>query len=155
MAINKTMNMEPMTLKLFTKLTLITTLIASTPAVADNEIFGEWLAENGKTRISTYPCVDDNKAVCSAITWLKNPRKDTNNVDPTLRTRDLIGVEVAKNMRPSGKNRWKGSVYSSKKGEIFPSTARLKGGILVIKGCLTKSRILCKTQTFSRFTKPI
>lgn len=147
--------METMTFKLFIGFTLITSLMAPTLAVADNNIFGEWLAENGKTRISTYPCADQSEAVCSAITWLKNPRKDKNNVNPSLRDRDLVGVEVGMNMIPSGKNRWKGRVYSSKKGEIFPSTARLKGENLVIKGCLTRSRIICKTQTFSRFIKPI
>jgi len=145
--------MKIMKSKLFIKLTLITSLLAPASSMANEGIFGEWMADNDKTRIITYPCENNVEEVCSAITWLKKPRKDVNNKNPALRDRDVVGIEVGKNMRPKGKNRWVGEVYSDKKGDIFPSTARLKGDVLKIKGCLTKQKLLCKTRTFNRILK--
>lgn len=148
------MNMEVMTLKLFINFTLITSLFVPMSAGAGEGILGDWLAENGKTQVMTYPCANNDQTICSTITWLKRPRKDANNIDPSKRDRDLIGVEVGTNMTPNGKNKWVGEVYSAKKGETFPSTARLNGDVLKIKGCLTKSRFICKTRKFNRILEP-
>ncbi len=147
------MNMKIMKPKSFIKLTLITSLLVPVSATASEGIFGEWMADNGKTRIKTYACADNAEEVCSAITWLKNPRKDINNKNPALRDRDVVGIEVGKNMRPKGKNKWVGDVYSDKRGDIFPSTARLEGDVLKIKGCLTKRKFICKTRTFDRISE--
>ena len=138
--------------KTFVKLTLITSLLIPTSGMASEGVFGEWMADNGKTRIITYACADNAEEVCSAITWLKKPRKDVNNKNPALRGRDVVGIEVSKNMRPKGKNRWVGEVYSHKKGDNFPSTANLEGDVLKIKGCLTKRKFICKTRTFDRIS---
>ena len=53
---------------LFVKLTLITSLLAPASSIASEGIFGEWMADNGKTRIITYPCAENAEEVCSAIT---------------------------------------------------------------------------------------
>ncbi|MEP6445946.1 MAG: DUF2147 domain-containing protein [Hyphomicrobiales bacterium] len=144
------MNMKIMRPQFFINFALITSLLTPVSAVANEGIFGEWMADNGKTRIITYACADNAAEVCSAITWLKRPRKDINNKNPALRNRDVVGLEVGKNMKPKGENRWVGEVYSDKRGETFPSTARLEGDVLKIKGCLTKRKFICKTRTFDR-----
>lgn len=127
---------------------LISSLLAL-PATADanEQIAGEWAAENGKSRIRIYEC---GAFLCSAIVWLKNPRKDINNENPALRGRDLIGAQIAAGMRPVGPNKWTGDVYSTKKGKTFPSIASLSDDVLTIKGCLTGAHLLCKTVKFTR-----
>lgn len=132
---------------------LIALPLTFTPVMvsANAGILGEWRADNNKTRIKIFPCVDDGETFCSVITWLQTPRKDVNNENPELRERDLIGVEVAKNMKPKGKNKWVGEVYSAKQGKTFASSVSLDGEVLKIKGCLSKTKVLCKTEKFFRY----
>ena len=121
-------------------------LMSETSFAAD--IIGQWQAENGKTRIEINPC---DEALCGNIIWLKYPRKDVNNKDPELRNRDLVGIQVASNMRATGKNKWKGIVYSAKRGTDFDSSVKLSGDTLTIKGCLSSAGFLCKKVKYNRY----
>lgn len=128
---------------------MISALFVSTEnALPASPILGQWIAENGKTRINIKPCGDK---LCSTIIWLKNPRKDANNENPALRGRDLVGVRIANNMKPTGKNKWTGDIYSSKRGKNFRSAVKLSGDVISIKGCLTSAGLFCKKVRFKRF----
>lgn len=117
-------------------------------AVSAQGIVDQWQAENGKTRIKISEC---GRTLCAEITWLQKNRKDANNKNPALRDRDLVGVQVASDMRPVGDNKWSGLVYSAKRGTTFKSTVKLSGDVLAIKGCLTAASFICKTVKYNRY----
>jgi len=122
--------------------------VLALPASAENQITGDWLDEKGKTRINIYEC---GAYLCSRITWMKHPRKDIHNQNPALRSRNLVGAEIAKNIEPRENSKWVGDVYNSERGKTYPTIASFSNGALTIKGCLTNARLLCKTVKFSRF----
>jgi uncharacterized protein (DUF2147 family) len=57
------------------------------------------------------------------ISWAKNPRKDTENPDVALRTRDIVGMEFLTNFKFDGKDTWgNGFIYDAKKGKTYKCT---------------------------------
>lgn len=117
---------------------------------------GVWLV-NGEAAVQIFEC---NSLLCGRILWLQTPRnavgqpkRDTRNPDPALRRRELCGLTVIRDLRPSGPNHWddgwfyypdSGKTYNIKM-ELTPSddlVARLYLGLLFIGETKTLRRIL-------------
>ncbi|MEM8839037.1 MAG: DUF2147 domain-containing protein [Pseudomonadota bacterium] len=132
------------------KKTLICALAAftlsSTGAFAADPT-GVWTNTDGESKIKVSNC---GSSLCGQIVWLKKPRKDTENVDESKRSRDLVGVQIFNDLKKNGDNQWVGSSYSPRKGKIYSGAATLKGDRLTLKGCLTSARLLCQTVKFNR-----
>jgi uncharacterized protein (DUF2147 family) len=83
------------------------------------------------------------------ISWAKTPRKDTENPDPALRNRDVVGSEFLIAFKFNGKDTWeKGFIYDARKGNTYKCKMWLdKDGNLNAHGYVGLS-LLGKTATF-------
>lgn len=76
------------------------------------------------------------------------PRADTNNPDPSKRSRPLVGVQVLFDMAPSGERRWSGRLYDSDRGETFNGRlVDVNDSTIKIEGC---SGSICGGELLSR-----
>ncbi|MEP2943228.1 MAG: DUF2147 domain-containing protein [Hyphomicrobiales bacterium] len=122
-------------------------LAAMSSANAASGIEGTWTATDGKSKIKITKCGSN---FCSKIIWLKNPRKDTKNENAALRGRNVVGIQNSNNLKPAGKNKWSGNVYSPKKGKTYQGFATISGEKMTMKGCLTSAGLLCQKASFKR-----
>ncbi|MBS8259885.1 DUF2147 domain-containing protein [Roseibium polysiphoniae] len=119
----------------------------ATPTLAADAT-GEWARPGGSSKIRISAC---GSALCGKLIWLKSPRNDTANPDPAKRTRPLLGVQIVRSMKPTGKtNQWKGKVYNAEDGKTYtgfiqmPSANRMK-----LEGCVMGG-LICKGETWTR-----
>lgn len=108
---------------------------------------GTWARPSGSSQIRISSC---GKALCGKLVWLKEPRKDTENPDPKLRARPLLGVRTVYDMTPDGDNAWKGKVYNAEDGKTYTGKMVLNGGNkLKLSGCVLGG-LICKGETWTR-----
>ena len=116
-----------------------------TPALAA-EPTGDWFVEEKVSVIRVEPC---GQAMCGVIGWVKTPAVDENNPDPAKRKQSIVGVQILRNMKPSGANRWEGEIYNPKDGKMYSGNITLTGpNALKIQGCVMG--FLCGGETWSR-----
>ena len=126
---------------------------AATAAHADSPASGTWLMQNGKVTVRVSECGSN---LCGTIVGLKkprdkngNPKRDISNPDPSLRSRPIIGITILSNMRPDGKNKWKGNIYNPDDGNTYSSRMKLQNNNLMkVEGCVIG--FLCKSMKFTR-----
>ena len=69
-----------------------------------------------------------------------------------MRNKSLVGVAILIGMKPTGDDRWEGSVYNPRDGKIYSSKiAMLPSGKLEIKGCMMG--ILCGGENWTRLAQ--
>jgi uncharacterized protein (DUF2147 family) len=126
-------------------------LLASSAQAAS--IDGDWFTPKGGAKVHIASC---GQKLCGAITWLKNPNdktgqpaKDSYNPDPSLKSRQVIGIQIIRNMKPSGDGHWTGgSIYNPGDGKTYDSKMMLDpSGALKVQGCVA---IICVTQVWTR-----
>jgi uncharacterized protein (DUF2147 family) len=107
---------------------------------------GDWLVNDKTAVIRIAAC---GTALCGHIAWVQRPGfTDTNNPDPSKRSRPLLGMPILLNMEPKG-NRWEGEVYNAKDGKIYSSNIALRSdNVLRIEGCVLG--FLCGGENWSR-----
>jgi len=86
-------------------LTLCTILILSVTTMLANTspdvILGEWISEAKDGKITIFK---QGERYFGKITWGKTPgKKDTNNPDPKLRNREIVGTVILKDFVFDGK----------------------------------------------------
>src|SRR6187200_2539078 len=115
-------------------LVLITALAAgvSAPAVAAGPE-GLWLVKDQTGRIRIEKC---NNLMWGSVAWQKEPSKDTNNPNPALQDRPIVGVAILIGMGQTEANLWEGNIYNPRNGNIYKSKMSMQGEMLDIKGCV-------------------
>jgi uncharacterized protein (DUF2147 family) len=131
-------------------------LTASSPIALAADATGVWLTEDSKARIRVAPC---GQALCGTIVSLKDandpdtgkPKTDKNNIDATLRTRPMIGVQIVLGMKPSGTaNKWSGQVYNAEDGKTYTGSLTLQdANTIKLEGCILGG-LICKSSTWTR-----
>jgi uncharacterized protein (DUF2147 family) len=124
------------------------------PAFAADPL-GTWYTEGKESQVRITKCGD---ALCGSLIWLKvpndpqtgKPKTDSENTDPALRKRPLLGVQIVISMLPSGvADQWKGKVYNAKDGNTYTGYFTLTGqDTAELKGCAMG--FICKSQTWTR-----
>ena len=71
------------------------------------------------------------------------PKVDTNNPDPALQSRPIMGLELMKNFKFVGKGAWKkGTIYDPDNGKTYKCKLRLgDDGVLNVRGYIGISMI--------------
>jgi uncharacterized protein (DUF2147 family) len=140
-------------LKLFRKLGIATffALGFSGLALADEDATGIWKLDSGKVTVRIAPC---GTSLCGAIVGLAKPlnnkgqpKLDKRNPNEALRKRPLMGLTILANMKPTGENNWKGTIYNADDGRTYSSYMQLSGAAMKVKGCVGP---FCKTMKFIR-----
>jgi uncharacterized protein (DUF2147 family) len=140
-------------LKLFKKLGIVGLFVLSLSglALADEGASGVWKLDSGKVTVRIAPC---GPSLCGAIVGLAKPlnkegkpKVDKKNPNEALRNRPLMGLTILANMRPTGENNWKGTIYNADDGRTYSSYMKLSGSAMKVKGCVGP---ICKTMKFIR-----
>ncbi len=114
------------------------------------KIVGEYWTEGKKGKISIYKC---EKAYCGSIIWREEARRDTENPNPDLRDRSVVGIEFMKGFTYDSSHRqWEGgTVYSIENGGTYRGKMWLEkdGKVLKMRGYIGIS-LLGKTAVLTR-----
>ena len=117
---------------------------------------GTWHTEEGKATVRIAAC---GPALCGTIISLKaandpdtgKPQLDNHNVDASLRSRPMVGVQVVLGMKPSGTaNKWTGQVYNAEDGKTYTGSLTLQdANTIKLEGCILGG-LVCKAATWTR-----
>ncbi len=134
---------------LFATIVIVRTSIGI--AVADPT--GLWLARDG-AHVEITPCGSE---LCGVLVSASSPIDpatgrpwvDKNNIDPNLRYRPLVGVQVLIAMRPNGVGRWSGRLYNRDDGKTYTGYLNeLDARTIRVEGCVLS--ILCGGENMTR-----
>ena len=118
-------------------------------AIGPLDIFGVWLTED---RTSQIEIVREDDTVRGRIIWYEDYENDivfdTENPDPALRDRDLLGMPILEGFEAGG-NKWRrGAIYDPTDGKTYRSALhRLDADTLAVEGCVA---VICLTQKWAR-----
>ena len=115
-------------------------------AQAADQITGDWVSQDGKGVVTIAPC---GKALCGHITRLtekaktEGPTTDSNNPEPALRSRSLVGVKVLFDFTAQSDGRWQGKIYYPFQGRTYRAyISRDSERSLKVQGCWL---VICRT----------
>jgi uncharacterized protein (DUF2147 family) len=146
-------------MKRYVAAVVIVFLSALSVAAGDgDEILGLWATdsegEGGQAHIEIYAVGD---TYSGKIVWLEEPvylegdpdgeageaKIDTNNPDPALQSRPIMGLELMKGFRYDGKGTWKkGTIYDPDNGKTYKCKVKIgDDGELKVRGYIGVSMI--------------
>ncbi|MBI2282921.1 MAG: DUF2147 domain-containing protein [Bacteroidetes bacterium] len=140
--------------KLITIIGLFFSTISMASASSADDIVGIWLSASGEGKIQIYK---EGDLYFGKLYWMKepngprgNPKLDSNNPDPALRNRPLLGLVILKNFRYND-GEWNGGhIYDPKNGKEYKSYIRLKDAqTLSLRGYIGIS-LLGRTELWKR-----
>lgn len=128
---------------------------AGPAGAAERDIAGRWATEGFGSIVEFQPCAGTPAELCGRIVrlWAPAPegrsRIDRNNPDPALRTRPLVGIAIVNGLRETLPGVWTGGrLYNPDDGRTYTGSARLRGGVIELKGCAYN--VVCRSQTWRR-----
>ena len=125
-------------------------------AAAAAEIAGSWLTPGGKSIVEIRPCAGRSDW-CGRIAWLRDAKspdggavRDTENSEPKLRGRPILGIELLAGFQRASDGVWKGGrIYNPEDGRTYRARLRrVDDRTLEVKGCALS--IFCRTQHWTR-----
>ena len=132
--------------------------VTSSQAAADT-IEGWWQSwdsllyvsvENGEARVFAAGILNPALVKGDLVNWSPEvPLLDTDNPDPELRGRPLLGMELTENYRKKGRQ-WRGQLYDPRSGAWYKSHLSVVDSELNIRGYIGMP-MLGQTRTFERF----
>ena len=108
-------------------------------------VTGSWVNAKGSVTVSIAPCGEE--AICGTV----EAASDKAKADAARAgTATLVGTQLLEGFRPSGPDRWKGTLFvpdlkRRSKAEII----RVDDDRLRVRGCAV-GRMICKSQTWTR-----
>ncbi len=100
----------------------------------------------GETKIQIEEC---EQQYCGTVVWMENPRNDTENPDPELRDRPIVGIQIFNDMVKISDTQWNGSLYNPENGKTYSgSLIIINSDTLKLQGCIIWP--LCKTDVWTR-----
>jgi uncharacterized protein (DUF2147 family) len=131
------------------KMILAGLLLVASSAHAAVPVNGRWLTDKKDSIVEIGQC---GTVVCGKIVKIIAPTKDgkpavdSNNPNPALRNRPILGLTLFSGFKEDGKS-WLGQIYDPRRGKTFKSyLAKLPDGTLQVKGCIG---FLCQTFIFT------
>jgi uncharacterized protein (DUF2147 family) len=106
---------------------------ATMPALAADVTDGEWLRDDGGSRVQFTPC---GEFLCGSITWLRDKGGTA-----------YVGQKVFYDMKPVRENIWEGKAFNPEDGKEYGGKMTLNGDSLVTEGCFL---FICKTANWVR-----
>lgn len=116
---------------------------------ASDQILGEWLSEPKDGKIQIFKQGD---LYFGKISWSKTPgKKDVNNPDASLRSKELLGQVILKNFKFTGHSWEKGTIYDPHSGKTYDCILKLRdqNKTLDIRGFVGVS-LFGRTSTWTR-----
>jgi glucan biosynthesis protein C len=112
---------------------LISLATVSATHASEASPIGLWWAEGGAAKVRLEPCGD---SLCARVVWLRSPfdengcvLRDRYNPDPSLRARDVIGMQIVRDLEPNRTrdSEWNnGAIYDPTSGRTYDCVLRLR-----------------------------
>ena len=113
-------------------------------AINPDDLLGTWMSTDNSVKVEVYKVNNQFKAKVLWFNHLLSESKtpmhlslDTNNPNPALRNRKILGMEILDGLRyDAQKNEWvNGKIYDASSGRYWSSCAKLlQNGILKVRG---------------------
>jgi uncharacterized protein (DUF2147 family) len=117
-------------------------------------VTGKWKLDDGSAIVEVY---QQGNAYNGKIVWLAEPTeadgtpaKDLNNPDKSLRSRQLIGLNMLSGLKKSGNEYKEGKIYDPGNGKTYNCSMKLEGDVLKVRGSLDKRGLLGRTMDWFR-----
>ena len=115
---------------------------------------GVWLIA-GEAAVQIFDC---NGMLCGRILWLQAPRdpqgqlkRDKSNPDPGLRQRELCGLAVIRDLRPTDPSHWdEGRFYNPDSGKTYNVKMELTSSDALVARFYQGISFVGETKTLSR-----
>ena len=118
------------------------------------DVIGKWKLEDGTAIVEVYKQGD---VFNGKIVWLQNPTeadgtpaKDGNNPDKSLRSRQLIGLNMLHGLKKEGSKYAGGKIYDPGNGKTYNCSMQVNGDILKVRGSLDAKGLLGRTMDWFR-----
>jgi uncharacterized protein (DUF2147 family) len=120
-------------------------LLALPAQAQSSDPSGTWLTQSGDTRVRIAKC---GAALCGIIVS-STYQKDTNNSDPKLRERSMVGVQMISDIRPTGDG-FSGQLYNPQDGKTYTGKLKVMSpNTLQLSGCVLGG-LICRSQTWTK-----
>jgi len=120
-------------------------LLALPAQAQSSDPSGTWLTQSGDTRVRIAKC---GAALCGIIVS-STYQKDTNNADPKLRERSMVGVQMISDIRPAGDG-FSGQLYNPQDGKTYTGKLKVMSPTtLQLSGCVLGG-LICRSQTWTK-----
>jgi uncharacterized protein (DUF2147 family) len=132
---------------------VIIVMVCTSIGVVVADPTGLWLVRDG-AHVEIAPCGNE---LCGVLVSASSPIDpatgrpwaDKNNIDPNLRNRPLVGVQVLIAMRPNGFGKWSGRLYNRGDGKTYTGYLNeLDARTIRVEGCVLS--ILCGGENLTR-----
>lgn len=121
-------------------------LFAGTAQAQPQDPSGTYLSESGETRVRIARC---GQAYCGTILAVQGEAKDVNNPDANLKGRNLVGIQMISDIRPSGEG-FTGKLYNYKDGRTYTGKMSFpSGNAMQLSGCVLGG-LICRSQTWKK-----
>jgi hypothetical protein len=105
------------------------------------------MVKDGSAHIRVVSCPP---ALWGVISQEKTPGRDTNNPEPALRSRPMLGVPILMDMKPTSANLWSGKIYDARGGSFYDAKISVnKSDKLEVRGCAIGG-MFCGGEDWSR-----
>ena len=118
------------------------------------DVIGKWKLEDGTAIVEVYKSGD---VYNGKIVWLSEPTeedgtpaKDTNNPDPKLRSREILGLNMLHGLKKDGSKYAGGKIYDPGNGKTYYCSFEVEGNTLHVRGSLDKRGLLGRTMDWFR-----
>lgn len=136
--------------------TILSMLFMVLPIVAAmaQDVVGKWKLDDGSAIVEVYRQGDSYNG---KIVWLKNPTEpdgtpavDTNNPDPSLRKRQIIGLNMLSGLKKADGEYSGGKIYDPNNGKTYNCSMKVEGDVLKVRGSLDKRGLIGRTMDWYR-----
>lgn len=117
-------------------------------------VTGKWKLDDGSAIVEVY---QQGNVYNGKIVWLAEPTeadgtpaKDLNNPDKSLRSRQLIGLNMLSGLKEVGDEYKEGKIYDPGNGKTYNCSMKLEGDVLKVRGSLDKRGLLGRTMDWFR-----
>ena len=133
---------------------ILTALVFSVSTMNAQDVIGKWKLENGTAIVEVY---QNGDSFNGKIVWLEKPTeadgtpaKDGNNPDASLRSRQLIGLNMLSGLKKNGNEYGGGKIYDPGNGKTYNCSMKVEGNVLKVRGSLDKKGLLGRTMNWIR-----
>ena len=136
--------------------TILSMLFMVLPIVAAmaQDVVGKWKLDDGSAIVEVYRQGDSYNG---KIVWLKNPTEpdgtpavDTNNPDPSLCKRQIIGLNMLSGLKKADGEYSGGKIYDPGNGKTYNCSMKVEGDVLKVRGSLDKRGLIGRTMDWYR-----
>ena len=132
----------------------IACMVSALAAASAQDVIGKWKLEDGSAIVEVY---QEGNVYNGKIVWLKNPTEadgtpavDDQNPDKSLRTRQVLGLNMLHGLKKDGGKYAGGKIYDPGNGKTYNCSMKVEGDILRVRGSLDAKGLLGRTMDWFR-----